>query len=104
MTVRAGTAAATLPAGYLVTDYYGTYNHLGSAHQRCWVHLSRDLHALKEAHASDVAVVHGAREVRALYDDAGAAFGGLPVLTARQLEAQSYRLAAVYAGQTQHPC
>jgi hypothetical protein len=111
---RAGTVAQALLAdfrGHLVTDYYCAYNHLGCKHQRCWVHLLRDLHALKAAHATAPAVVHWAREVRALYDDAHAAFDGPQVLTARQrdqlarqLEAQAYRLAVVYAGRKKHPC
>jgi transposase len=102
---RAGAVAATLLddfGGYLVTDYYGAYNHLGCKHQRCWVHLLRDLHDLKEAHAAEAAVVGWAQEVRALYDDAQAAFDGATVptmrqrtLLARQLEAQASRLAVV---------
>jgi transposase len=111
---RAGAAAATLLAdfsGHLVTDYYGAYNHLGCQHQRCWVHLLRDLHALKQAHGADATVVQWAQAVRALYDDAQAAFDGprmlsaeLRTLLARQLEAQAYRLAVIYAGQKKHPC
>jgi len=111
---RAGAVAAGLLAdfaGYLVTDYYCAYNHLGCRHQRCWVHLLRDLHDLKQAHAADAAVVLWAQQVRALYDDVQAAFAGSRVLTARQraqlarqLEAQAYRLAVVYAGHKKHPC
>jgi hypothetical protein len=111
---RAGAVAATLLqgfAGHLVTDYYGAYNQLRCKHQRCWVHLLRDLHALKEAHAADAAVVQWAQAVRALYDDACAAFDGPQVLTARQrtllarqLEAHASRLAVQYAGQKKHPC
>jgi hypothetical protein len=66
---RAGAAAATLLAdfsGHLVTDYYGAYNHLGCQHQRCWVHLLRDLHALKQAHGADATVVQWAQAVRPL--------------------------------------
>jgi len=37
--------------GVLVTDFYGGYNDTpGGRHQRCWVHLLRDVHALGEAH------------------------------------------------------
>jgi len=111
---RAGAVAATLLdtfAGHLVTDYYCAYNHLGCKHQRCWVHLLRDLWALKKTHATEAAVVQWAQELRALYDDAQAAFDGPHRLSARQraqlarqLEAQAYRLAVVYAGQPHHPC
>ena len=31
--------------GHLVSDFYGGYNHLPGPHQRCWVHLLRDLNA-----------------------------------------------------------
>jgi transposase len=111
---RAGTVAATLLddfAGYLVTDYYGAYNHLGCKHQRCWVHLLRDLHALKEAHGEEEAVVQWAQAVRALYDQAQALLAGPRVRTApqrtqlaRQFEAQAKRLAVRYAGHKTHPC
>ncbi len=38
--------------GHLVTDFYGGYNDIAGKHQRCWTHLLRDLHDLKEAHVS----------------------------------------------------
>jgi transposase len=66
---RAGTVAASLLGdfrGHLGTDYYCAYNHLGCQHQRCWVHLLRALHALKQAHATDAAVLQWAQAVRAL--------------------------------------
>jgi len=56
-------------AGHLVSDFYCGYNIYAGKHQRCWVHLLRDLHALKEQQADD-AVVQWAQDVRALYDDA----------------------------------
>ena len=37
--------------GILETDFYAGYNHTpGGKHQRCWVHLLRDLHKLKVKH------------------------------------------------------
>ena len=33
--------------GVLVSDFYGAYNDQG-LHQRCWTHLLRDIHQLKE--------------------------------------------------------
>jgi len=54
--------------GHLVSDYYGGYNVIRGPHQRCWVHLLRDLHALKEAHAEASDVLTWAASVRALYD------------------------------------
>lgn len=38
--------------GILVTDFYGGYNHTPGRHQRCWVHLLRDLHELLETHTA----------------------------------------------------
>ena len=56
--------------GCLVTDFYAAYNLLPGLHQRCWVHLLRDLHQLKEEHAGEEAVQGWAKGVRALYDEA----------------------------------
>jgi hypothetical protein len=39
--------------GHLVSDFYGGYNQYAGRHQRCWVHLLRDLHTLKEAFPQD---------------------------------------------------
>lgn len=39
--------------GVLVSDFYGGYNVYRGQHQRCWVHLLRDLHTLKEEHPQD---------------------------------------------------
>lgn len=58
--------------GHLVSDFYCGYNDYPSKHQRCWVHLFRDLHELKEAHADKPEVLAWAESVRALYDEAKA--------------------------------
>ena len=58
--------------GVLVSDFYGAYNVYRGRHQRCWVHLLRDLHALKEEHPEDDGVQAWAQAVRALYDRAQA--------------------------------
>ena len=55
--------------GHLVSDFYGGYNVLRGPHQRCWVHLLRDLHKLKEAHAETEDVQTWAKSVRQLYDE-----------------------------------
>jgi len=55
-------------AGHLVSDFLGSYNVYAGAHQRCWVHLLRLLHALKETYAGETAVVAWAQAVRAVYD------------------------------------
>ena len=39
--------------GHLVSDFYGGYNVYGGPHQRCWVHLLRDLAKRREEHPAD---------------------------------------------------
>lgn len=115
---RAGAVAARLLGGfqgYLGTDFYCAYNGLalGIKHQRCWAHLLRDLHALKEQHARDPAVLTWARRVRLLYDYARRALAAPTPLSveqrerlARRLEAIAQRLGLRYAGAARrgHPC
>jgi hypothetical protein len=56
--------------GVVVSDFYGAYNaHLG-LHQRCWVHLLRDIHELKEKHKQDRQLRRWAQEVKAIYEGA----------------------------------
>jgi transposase len=57
-------------AGHLVSDFYSGYNVYAGKHQRCWVHLLRDLHTLKEEQADDAAVVEWTQALRGLYDEA----------------------------------
>ncbi len=58
--------------GVVVSDFYGGYNaHLG-LHQRCWVHLLRDIHELKEKHSTDKRLKKWAGAVKAIYDRAKA--------------------------------
>jgi hypothetical protein len=59
-------------SGHLVSDFYCGYNDYAGKHQRCWAHLLRDLHHLKEAKAQDADVVGWAQAVQATYDAARA--------------------------------
>lgn len=98
-------------AGHLVTDFYAAYNSYAGKHQRCWVHLLRDLHDLKEQHPCDAAVCAWARAVRRLYAS-GVAFVRVtdpPTAPQRQayydrLVAVSHRLGLRYAQAPGHPC
>jgi transposase len=54
--------------GVLVSDFYGAYNWYAGRHQRCWAHLLRDLHTLKEEHGDRPEVLGWAQALRALYD------------------------------------
>jgi len=56
--------------GVLVSDFYAAYNFVPGRHQRCWVHLLRDLHALKDAHPNIPVVLTWTTAVRQLYDEA----------------------------------
>jgi transposase len=77
---RAGAVAkrilGTQFKGVLVTDFYVAYNDLPCEHQRCWVHLLRDLHALKEEHLEDQEVLDWANQLRKLYDQAQNSLNG----------------------------
>jgi transposase len=54
-------------AGVLVTDFYAAYNHYHGEHQRCWVHLLRDIHDLKRQHPTDASVGRWASTIHRLY-------------------------------------
>ncbi len=97
--------------GWLVTDFYGAYNLIPGSHQRCWSHLLRDLHALKEAHAGEEEVVGWAQEVRKLYDEGQAwlkEHEGATEEERRQCYGDLYQrvchLGEKYAQEAEHPC
>jgi transposase len=73
-------------AGVVVSDFYSAYNQFPGGHQRCWAHLLRDLHALKEAHAEAASVVAWAEQVAAVYARA-AAFSDARPKARRQAQA-----------------
>lgn len=97
--------------GHLVSDFYVGYNDYAGKHQRCWTHLLRDLHGLKEAHAQQAELVEWAEEVRALYDDAQAWLQANPLGSREEREAEyislvgrAHRLGLRYALAYTHPC
>ncbi len=100
--------------GTLVTDFYAAYNDLPCEHQRCWVHLLRDLHELKEEHKGNEAVLGWATALRKVYDTAQHILSGPSPPTQQQREVlyiQSVEgaaeLARQYANAKQHhthPC
>ena len=97
--------------GHLVSDFYGGYNIYAGKHQRCWVHLLRDLHALKEAHSAEEAVQTWAAAVRQLYDEAQVFLQRAEVPSQADREAQyvllverARRLGLQYAQAYDHPC
>jgi hypothetical protein len=58
--------------GVLVSDFYGAYNVHAGEHQRCWTHLLRAIHELKERHPEDEALAAWAKGVHELYERAKA--------------------------------
>ncbi len=95
--------------GVLVTDFYAGYNDTpGGQHQRCWVHLLRDLHALKEAHPSGIEVRAWAGAVKDLYERAVAMPASLPMgaraAAALTFQQEAVDLGAQFAQVPAHPC
>jgi transposase len=97
--------------GVLSSDFLSAYNVYAGKHQRCWVHLLRDLHSLKERHAQDGVMVQWVLAVRALYDDAQAVRQAGESQAPAQREQQyqhlverACTLGRQYARQKDHPC
>lgn len=97
--------------GVLVSDFYAAYNLIPGYHQRCWVHLLRDLHALKEEHPARDDVLAWTAAVRQLYDEGQAWLSHHPAprdderqRQYRTLHQRSVRLGQQYAQDKAHPC
>lgn len=97
--------------GVRCTDFYGAYNGVLGRKQRCWAHLLRDLHALKEAHPQAPDVQDWATALRALYDRGQDCTRPDQELNPRQrerayrqLEDRAQALARCYADHEGHPC
>jgi hypothetical protein len=100
--------------GTLVTDFYAAYNDFAGEHQRCWAHLLRDLHSLKQEHKTNEAVLAWAEQLRRVYDTAQAVVRGLSPPTPQQREVAyiqavegTSELARRYANAKEygaHPC
>jgi transposase len=111
-TSRAGAVAQDLLddcTGVRCTDFYAAYNGVLGRKQRCWAHLLRDLHALKEAHPADAEVRVWAEALYALYQR-GQECLSLDLSAAqrerayRQLEERTRALGHCYAARDDHPC
>lgn len=99
--------------GVLVSDFYGGYNDTpGGRHQRCWVHLLRDLRALAEAHTAgtalrDVEVRAWTGAVRTLWQRVCTALAQPPPLAGVRvaaLHADLRALAEQFVTAADHPC
>jgi transposase len=56
--------------GILISDFYGGYNIYAGFHQRCWVHLLRDMHKLTSDNPEDKELACWAAAVYAMYKEA----------------------------------
>jgi len=59
-------------SGVLVSDFYAAYNHYPGLKQRCWAHLLREVHDLKELYPDDAGLARWADGVHQTYIDAKA--------------------------------
>jgi transposase len=64
--------------GVLTTDFYAAYNTYSGFHQRCWVHLLRDIHKLKEEHKKHPPLRIWAKKIKQIYEEAKAYPGPAP--------------------------
>lgn len=71
-------------AGVTVSDFYAGYNRLEGKHQRCWVHLLRDLSELAEVNGDRPQVLAWVETVCALYAQAKAFCHPQPRVRQRQ--------------------
>jgi len=88
--------------GVVVSDFYSGYNVLLGQHQRCWVHLLRDLHELAEANPERRGVAIWAGKIRAVYERAKAFTSGDASVRHKQritFEEELFRLARPYLAQ-----
>lgn len=102
--------------GVLVSDFYAGYNDTpGGRHQRCWVHLGRDLHQLREAYAGDLSrqgleVRAWVDAVQALADQVRTASTSPPddpavrATTEQALLEELRLLSELFVDQSAHPC
>lgn len=91
--------------GVLVSDFYAAYHHYAGLKQRCWVHLLRDIHELRQVYPEDAALGRWAEQVRAVYTAAVAlAAQSLSVAERQQAQQEAEtRLAAVCAPYASDP-
>jgi len=108
---RSGQVARDLVGAYdgvLTTDFYAAYDTCGLTRQRCWAHLARDIHTLREDHPDREDVQAWCLAVLALKTKALALETTMLSLSERaraatQLEQQTHDLARCYWKDRAHP-
>jgi transposase len=53
--------------GVLTTDFYGAYNAIECAKQKCWAHLLRDLHELKKKFPKNLEIVYFSSRLKSFF-------------------------------------
>ena len=89
--------AAVLGAAYegtVVSDFYGAYNRHAGRHQRCWAHLLRDAHELREANPDNAAVQAWVAAVKTVYHRARDWVRAHPLATEAEREAAQHQFEA----------
>ncbi len=81
-------------AGVLVSDFYAGYAHYPGVKQKCWAHLSRDVHELRIAYADDATVQAWAAGIHDVYTRAVAWKAAQPTAAADLRQAEATRLMA----------
>ena len=77
--------------GTVVSDFYGAYNRHEGRHQRCWAHLLRDAHDLREDHLENAAVQEWVDWLKAIYYRARDWVRDHPQATEAEREATQHR-------------
>lgn len=72
--------------GVLSSDFYTGYNVYNGFHQRCWVHLLRDIKKLKEQYKKHPPLNRWAKQVKGIHDEAKQYSGPDPTLSVRAQE------------------
>jgi hypothetical protein len=94
--------------GHLVSDFYSAYNVYDGPHQRCWVHLLRDLKHLQEEHQAEGEIVSWVLAVRYQHQDARQAQPLADATKRQRLYAALWQrtelLGLQYAQVKKHPC
>ncbi|HEY7064756.1 MAG TPA: IS66 family transposase [Chloroflexota bacterium] len=85
------TALGPAFAGVLVSDFYAAYDHVPTPKQRCWAHLLRDVHALRQQYPADVALAKWAKQLHRLYARGRAGATG-PTLGTRAAQRRQWAL------------
>ena len=90
--------------GWWSATFYGAYNVHQGLHQRCWTHLLRNIHHLKEQHPQDQDLAKWAQGVREVYEQAQSYSGPDPGLPATVQRTQRVKQQQHYQQQLSSIC